>query len=207
MQFRRFLLMAAAVAPMVGLMAQGAKADPISASEAQAFITTAGQQMAGIVNGPGNQQSRATALRTLVNQIVAVSQVGDYVLGRYINIATAAQHTQFQDLFHQLLAYNITYQIKAYQGVSFVVNGTKPQGDDVVVDTTVTTPGHPPADVGWVVEEVGGKPQIIDVIVAGTSLRITTRNDYASVITDNGGNVSALLNAMQHQIQKLSADS
>ncbi len=207
MHLRRFFLAAAAVTPLLGLMAKGAQADPISDGDAQAFIASAGQQMAGIVNGPGTQQSRAEALRTLVNQIVAVSQVGDYVLGRYINIATAAQHTQFQDLFHQLLAYNITYQIKAYQGVSFTVNGTKPQGGDVVVDTTVSTPGHPPADVGWVVEEIGGKPQIIDVIVAGTSLRITTRNDYSSVITDNGGNVSALLSAMRNQIQKLSANS
>jgi phospholipid transport system substrate-binding protein len=43
------------------------------------------------------------------------------------------------------------------------------------------------------------------VIVAGTSLRITTRNEYASVVTDNGGQVAALLSAMQKQITKISA--
>ena len=47
------------------------------------------------------------------------------------------------------------------------------------------------------------RDRIIDVIVAGTSLRITTRNDYAGVITDNGGQVSALLKAMQGQINKI----
>ena len=49
----------------------------------------------------------------------------------------------------------------------------------MLVDTTITTPGKAPADVGWAVDEVDGSPKIIDVIVAGTSLRITTRNDYA----------------------------
>jgi phospholipid transport system substrate-binding protein len=206
MHLRRFILGVVAVTPMLSLMAAGASADPIAPAAAQAFITSAGQQLTGIVNAPGSDD-RATQLRTLVNQIVAVDVVGDYVLGRYINIATPDQHGKFQDLFHQLLAYNITFQIKAYQGLSFTVNGTKVQGDDVIVDTTITAPVHAPADVGWAVEEVAGKPQIVDVIVAGTSLRITTRNDYASVITDNGGNVSALLTAMRAQIQKLSSAS
>jgi phospholipid transport system substrate-binding protein len=43
------------------------------------------------------------------------------------------------------------------------------------------------------------------VIVAGTSLRVTTRNDYASVISDHGGQVSALLDAMQSQISKIAS--
>jgi len=205
MHFRRFILGAAMAAPLLGMMASAARAQALSADAAKAFINQSGQQLVGIVNGGGSPTDRATQLRTLVNQIVAVDQVGDYVLGRYINVATPAQHSQFQQLFHQLLSYNITYQIKAYQGVSFVVNGATPQDGGMLVDTTITTPGKAPADVGWDVQEIGGKPQIVDVIVAGTSMRITTRNDYASVITDNGGSVSALLTAMQNQINKAAA--
>ena len=138
--------------------------------------------------------------------MVAVDQVGDYVLGRYKNIATPAQVSQFLVLFHQLLSNNITYQIKAYQGIGFTVNGASVMGNDTVVDTTITRPGQAPADVGWAVDEVGGTPKIVDVIVAGTSLRITTRNDYASVITSNGGQVSSLLTVMQNKINQIKAD-
>ena len=41
MHLRRFFLAAAAVTPLLGLMAKGAQADPISASDAQAFIASA----------------------------------------------------------------------------------------------------------------------------------------------------------------------
>ena len=116
---------------------------------------------------------------------------------------TPQQHGQFQQLFHQLLSYNITYQIKAYQGVTFTVNGAAQQGNDIMVDTTVASPGKQPADVGWAVDEINGSPKIVDVIVAGTSLRITTRNDYSGVITDHGGQVSALLDAMRGQITRI----
>ncbi|MBU6448442.1 MAG: ABC transporter substrate-binding protein [Rhodospirillales bacterium] len=203
MHFRRFILGAIASAPMLAAMAGAAQALP--PDQAKSFITQSGDKLVGIVNGGGSESQKAGQLRDLVNQIVAVDQVGDYVLGRYNNVATPAQKQQFQTLFHQLLSYNITYQIKAYQGVTFTTNSATPQGDDVLVDTTIATPGKAPADVGWVVEDDAGQPKIIDVIVAGTSLRITTRNDYAGVITDNGGQVSALLNAMQNQISKISA--
>ncbi len=125
--------------------------------------------------------------------------------GRYRTIATPDQHTQFLQLFHQLLAFNITHEISAYEGVTFVVNSAAPMGNDIVVDTTISRPGQPAADVGWAVDEVNGSPKIVDVIVAGTSLRITTRNDYGSVIVNNGGQVSALLNAMQSQLQRIKA--
>jgi phospholipid transport system substrate-binding protein len=128
------------------------------------------------------------------------------VLGRYINVVTPDQHSQYLTLFHQLLAYNITYQIKAYQGVTFVVNSASVMGNDTVVDTTITRPGQAPADVGWAVDEVDGSPKIVDVIVAGTSLRITERNDYASVVTSNGGQISALLSAMQNQIDRIKSN-
>ncbi len=181
----------------------GAQSATVPPDEAKAFIQKAGQQLVDVVNSNASAATKGAQLNTLVNQVVAVDTVGDYVLGRYRNVATPDQHRQFLNLFHQLLSYNITYQIKAYQGVSFTVNGASQQGNDMVVDTTIMRPGQAPSDVGWAVDEIGGSPKIVDVIVAGTSLRITTRNDYASVIINNGGQFSALLSAMQNQIQRI----
>ncbi|HEX3754198.1 MAG TPA: ABC transporter substrate-binding protein [Rhizomicrobium sp.] len=203
MYFRRFILGAVTAAPLLAAMAGAAQAQTISPEAAKAFIQKSGQQLVGIINSSAAQAEKADQLRQLINQIVAVNQVGDYVLGRYLNVMTPQQHAQFQQLFHQLLSYNITYQIKAYQGVSFTVNGAAQQGNDMVVDTTVASPGTQPADVGWAVDDINDSPKIVDVIVAGTSLRITTRNDYSGVITDHGGQVSALLDAMQGQITRI----
>jgi phospholipid transport system substrate-binding protein len=204
MHLRRFVLSAFASLPILAT-APSAYAQ-VSPDAAKAFITQAGEQLVGVVNGNAPRAQRADELRQLVDQIVAVDQVGDYVLGRYRNVVTSDQHSQYLALFHQLLSYNITYQIQAYQGVSFKVNSASAMGNDVIVDTTISRPGQPPADVGWAVDEVDGSPKIVDVIVAGTSLRITERNDYASVVTSNGGKISALLSAMQGQINRMKAN-
>jgi phospholipid transport system substrate-binding protein len=204
MYFRRFVLGAITTLPMLGL-APLAQAQ-VTPDAAKTFITQAGQQLVSVVNSNASDSQKADQLRQLVEQIVAVDQVGNYVLGRYTNVATPDQHTQFLTLFHQLLSYNITYQIKAYTGVTFAVNSASVMGNDTVVDTTITRPGQPSAEVGWAVDEVNGSPKIVDVIVAGTSLRITERNEYSSVIINNGGQVSALLTAMQNQIDRIKSN-
>jgi len=202
MFYRRFVLGAVASIPLLVAGAGMARAQ-VAPDAAKAFITTSGQQLVTVVNSSASTAQKADQLRQLVDQIVAVDQVGDYVLGRYRGVATPDQHSQFLALFHQLLAFNITNQIQAFTGITFTVNGATVQGNDTIVDTTITRPGQPDADVGWAVDEIDGSPKIVDVIVAGTSLRITTRNDYASVITSNGGQVSALLTAMQGQIDRI----
>lgn len=203
MFYRRFVLSAASV---LFTATAGMALAEVAPDAAKAFIQQTGSQLAAVVNGNAGAAAKADQLRQLVDQDVAVDQVGEYVLGRFANVATPAQHTQYLALFHQTLSYAITNQIRAFQGITFTVNGASPMGNDTVVDTTITRPGQAPADVGWAVDEVAGAPKIVDVIVAGTSLRITTRNDYGSVITSNGGQVSALLSAMQSQIDRVKAN-
>jgi phospholipid transport system substrate-binding protein len=204
MHLRRTILGAFAALPIIAAspLAQA----QLAPDQAKTFIDQSGQKLVAIVNSNASESQKADQLRQLVDQIVAVDQVGDYVLGRYRNVVTPDQHSQYLTLFHQLLSYNITYQIKAYEGVTFAVNSASVMGNDTVVDTTITRPGQAPVDVGWAVDEIDGSPKIVDVVVAGTSLRITERNDYASVVTSNGGQVSALLTAMQGQIDRIKSN-
>lgn len=208
--FRRVLLGAFAVLPMLGAVSTGLAGTARAATApnpptAQNFIKQAGDKLVAIVNGPGSSQAKADDLRTLVQHIVAVDQIARFVISRYWQVATPEQRKEYMHLFHQTLAYNITTQIRAYKGITFTVDGTTtgPEGDMVATD--ISRPGQAPAHVQWVVSTVGGKPKIVDVVVEGTSLRITERSDYASVINDNGGQVSALLKAMKQQLKRMQA--
>jgi phospholipid transport system substrate-binding protein len=203
MYFRRFVLGVITTLPMLGL-APLAQAQ-VAPHAAKAFIQSCGQQLVTVVNDPGSATQKTDQLQTLVNQMVAVDTVGDFVLGRYRFVATPNQHTQFLALFHQLLSYKITNPIKPYNGIGFTVNRAAVVGADTVVDTTITRPHEAPADVGWAVNEVDGSPKIVDVIVAGASMRVTTRNEYGLILADNGGQVSALLSAMQSQIDRITS--
>ncbi|MDD2876869.1 MAG: ABC transporter substrate-binding protein [Acidiphilium sp.] len=207
--FRRVLLGAFAVIPALALspiaIPAVAYAAAPSATAAQGFIKQSGAKLVSIINGPGSSDQKAADLRSLVNNIVAVDQIGKFVLGRYWRVATPSQRSQYMSLFHQTLAYNITTQIRAYKGVTFTVGRVSSGPEGEMVSTVVTRQDQSPAHVQWVVETVGGEPKIVDVVVEGTSLRVTERADYSSVIDDHGGQVTALLDAMKQQLSRMQA--
>ena len=202
--FRRVLLGAFAVLPALAMTPAAQAATP-SAPVAHHFIKQSGAKLVSIINGPGSNGQKAADLRNLVNNIVAVDQIGKFVLGRYWRIATPSQRTEYMNLFHQLLAYNITTQIRAYKGLTFTVERVQSGPEGEMVSTRVTRQGQSPAHVQWVVDEMGGAPKIVDVVVEGTSLRVTERSDYASVINDHGGQVTALIDAMKQQLNHMQA--
>jgi phospholipid transport system substrate-binding protein len=86
MHLRRFVLGAITTLPMLGYA--GFAAAQVSPGDAKAFITTSGQQLVAVVNSNASTADKAQQLQTLVNNMVAVDQVGDYVLGRYKTVAT-----------------------------------------------------------------------------------------------------------------------
>ncbi len=205
---RRVLLGAFAALPGISVLADlmpAAAAAP-QKSAAEQFIRQSGERLVNIVNGPGSASQKAHKLRVLVDEIVAVSQIGRFVLGRFWNVATPEQRQQYMALFHKLLAFNITTQIRAYVGITFQVLGAQNGPEGEMVSTVINRPDHPPANVQWVVQDIKGALKIIDVVVEGTSLRITERSDYASVISDNGGQVAALLEAMKNQLKRMEAN-
>jgi phospholipid transport system substrate-binding protein len=53
---------------------------------------------------------------------------------------------------------------------------------------------------------VDGQPKIVDIIAEGTSLRLTERNDYAGVISQHGGQIQPLIDAMRNQLARFQAN-
>jgi phospholipid transport system substrate-binding protein len=90
--------------------------------------------------------------------------------------------------------------------VKFALGRSQQRTDeDALVSTLVERPNTPPFALDWRVAEITGQPKVVDMIAEGTSLRLTTRSEYAAVIQRNGGRVAALLDAMRGQIAQLVA--
>ena len=120
-------------------------------------------------------------------------------------VATPEQQQSYMQTFRQLLVYAVTGQTSTFQGASFTLGDATQQPEGIVVATTVSVPGKPAATVQWVVGTVDGQPKIIDIIAEGTSLRLTERNNYAGVISQHGGNLQPLIDAMRNQLSRFQA--
>jgi len=201
---RRLLLLAAA-AVAAGLPAPLA-AQQVDIQRATTFIQTTGDQLVAAINGRGAVAQRREQVAQVLRRAVDVEGVGRFILGRWWRSATPEQQQEYLQLFEQVLIRNLSARFGEFQGVRFSLGRTQARTEeDALVNTVIERPGNPAFSLDWRVAEIGGQPKIVDVIAEGTSLRLTTRSEYSSVVTRNGGNVAALLAAMRQQIQQLAA--
>jgi len=178
----------------------GATASYADDAEAAAFLKSFAGQMAAVVNGPGDANAKGQALTPLIDTNVDVATIARFCLGRFWNSATPAQQARYVTVFHKVMLNNIRGHLGEYQGVSFEMTGTRPQGDDVVVGTIINRPNQPPANVGWVVSRATGSPKVVDVVAEGASLRLQQRDDYASYLRQHSYSVDALTAALERQV-------
>jgi len=199
MQPRRFLLSIATAALIAG-PALTPPAGAQTASQAAAFVRATGSAMVQVVNGSAPEEERAQAMARIIDQRVDVNGIARFCLGPFWRQADPTQQKEYLNLFHRVLVFNIDSKMGNYQGVTFTITNTVPGQGGQVVSTIIKRPNQPPANVDWVVQDVGGSRKIVDVIAEGTSLKVTQRSDYSSFIMHNNESIQALLNAMKRQL-------
>lgn len=185
---------AAALAPGLRAFAQAV------ADKASAFVKDTGEQLVGVVNGPGSTQDKRRRLAQVIDSSVDVAGIARFCLGRFWRSATSDQQKQYVALFHDVLLNNISGKLGEYQGVRFTVVRSQNREDTEVVNTLVERPNNPPTQVDWIISEAGGSPKIVDVVAEGTSLRLTQRSDYAAYLARNNNSVESLIAAMRQQV-------
>lgn len=201
---RRILLLAALAG---SALPRAGASQTVDIVRAAAFIQDTGEQMVAAINAAGVPAAqRRERVAAILRRAVDVEGVGRFILGRFWRAATADQQAEYLRLFEEVLLRNLSARFGEYQGVRFGLGRTQARTEeDALVNTVIERPGSPAFALDWRVAEVGGQPKVVDVIAEGTSLRLTTRSEYSSVITRNGGDVGALLAAMRQQIQQLAA--
>ena len=193
----RRVLLSSAIA-MTVLLAAGPVV--LAQDASTGFVLRLGNDLAGIVNGPGTYEDKKRRLAPLIEEAVDVDGIARFCLGRFWRTATPEQQAQYIQLFHRVLINNIGGKLGEFQGVTFNPTMTTQREGETLVGTVIRRPNQQPNNVQWVVSNTAGRPKIVDVVAEGTSLRLTQRSDYAAYLTRNNNSVDALIGAMRQQV-------
>ncbi len=193
------LVLAATAAGASGGYAQGSAAQ-VSPQQASQLIDSTAKRLIAVIDGPGSAEQKRPALQQIIDSVVAVDEIGRFCLGRHWRSASPDEQRDYLELFHRVLLNSITGHLGDYRGITYTLGRPLPGEGGVQVPSTMNRPGQPSADLTWIVADVGGGPKIIDVVAAGTSMRLTQRSDYDSYLVHNGNNVKALLSALKRQV-------
>ena len=192
---------------LAGLAIQPAQAQQMDIARASTFVNKAGQDLVNAINDQRlNQAQRRDRVAGILRSAIDIEGTGRFILGRYVRQASPAELQEYLKLFDEIIIRNLSARFGEYRGVKFSLGRSQQRTEeDALVSTLVERPNTPAFTLDWRVAEINGQPKVVDVIAEGTSLRLTTRSEYAAVIQRNGGRVAALLDAMRGQIAQLAA--
>lgn len=195
---------------MLGFLAlavRPAYAQQMDISRATAFVDKAGQDLVNAINDPRlNPTQRRDKVAGILRTAIDIEGTGRFILGRYVRQASPSELQDYLKLFDEIIIRNLSSRFGEYRGVKFSLGRSQQRTEeDALVSTLVERPNTPSFTLDWRVAEINGQPKVVDVIAEGTSLRLTTRSEYAAVIQRNGGRVASLLEAMRGQIAQLAA--
>ena len=72
--------------------------------------------------------------------------------------------------------------------------------DETIVTSEIIRGGDKKIQVDWYLINRGGRLKVTDAYVAGVSMKVTQRDEFASVIQQGGGQVSFLLDRLRAKV-------
>jgi phospholipid transport system substrate-binding protein len=153
-----------------------------------------------LANGSLTEQQREAEFHRLLLTGFDLDTISRLVLGRFWRQASDAQKSEFRSLFEVYVVKSYVARLGHYDGETFKVSGTRPgDGGDVMVQSEIDRPNGPPIHVEWRVRKEDAGYRIVDVFVDGISMMQTQRDEFATVIQNNGDKVDALLSRLRQQ--------
>lgn len=194
---------------------------PVPMPDAIPVLVAAKDTPAGqFIQGVGNQaisiiadkeltpEERTAKYEQILRSAFDMQTIGHFVLGNHWASATPEQQAEYSRLFEGLMIKIYGDRLSFYSGERFEVKNVQPDPNtqDLIVSSEVAQPkGAQSTKIDWRVRQSEhNKLAVIDVSVEGVSQSVTQKQEYASILKNNGGNVDALLGMMRKRLDQAS---
>ena len=174
-------------------------------AEATRFVGSLGAKTAVLVDNEdaNSEAERAQKLFRFVDNVVDIPAIARFTMGRYWRQASEQQRAEFKKLFRGYVAYSVADRIKALAGASIKVQKVVPvkasKAKDVLVICRIDIGRGRSLAVVWRVRKTKAGPRLVDVIVDGISMAVVQREEFASVIRAQDGNIGSFLTALREK--------
>ncbi|WP_294390722.1 phospholipid-binding protein MlaC [uncultured Sphingomonas sp.] len=157
----------------------------VDTSNPQGFIQTLTTD--GFAAMKGDKATAKSKFRALLAQHVAVDQIGDRLIRRWLPTITAQQKAAYKAALPGYVVGTYADRLFEYASATIRVVRTQPTaGGGADVFTQVTKPGSQPIPAVWSVTNVGGQWKVLNLRVAGINVAMAQAADFDAVVQRQG---------------------
>ena len=139
-------------------------------------------------------------LKDIAKETVDINGIGLYTLGLYRKNITNDQKKEYIALFEQYFIKSFASRLAEYSNPEIQVNSKKKLNENytMVSSILVSTEQRPEVKIDWrIYTKNPGNPLIRDLIIEGLSLARTQKEEFASIIESNDGDINALFSNLK----------
>ncbi len=164
--------------------------------EEEKFVKKFADEAITILNNKQLEKSEKNDQFTnLVMSAIDLNLISQFVLSKSWKSATDDQKERYISAFKKYFINSYANKLDQYSGEKIIVNGSEGAGKYVIVDTDIVREGTDTLKINlkWRLLNKNNDIKIIDLNIEGISLVIAQREEFQSFLSNNGGDLNALI--------------
>ena len=174
-------------------------------SDPKQFIAEIVAEAKEILAETNSQEFKTKKLTEMALKIVDIKGIGYYTLGSYRKGLSDDQKEEYSILFEQYFLKSFASRLTDYSDPKIDVLGVEVLNPKytIVKSLLLATNKKPAVTIDWrVYTKNPDKPLIRDIIIEGLSLARTQKEEFASVIESNNGDITKLFITLKEFVNK-----
>jgi phospholipid transport system substrate-binding protein len=168
--------------------------------EPDVFVQSTVNRASQALSNNSTRIKKIEKLKDIARETVDIEGIGFYTLGSYRKNITNNQKKEYMALFEQYFLKSFSSRLAEYSNPEIQVNSKKKLNENytMVSSILVSTEQRPEVKIDWrVYTKNPTNPLIRDLIIEGLSLARTQKEEFASIIESNDGDINALFSNLK----------
>ena len=174
-------------------------------SDPKQFIQEVVDEAKKILVASNTKETKEKKLSEMALKVADIAGIGYYTLGSYRKKLNEKQLKEYEGLFEKYFLKSFTSRLSDYSDpkIEVVSAEVKNPKYTIVKSVLLATDKKPAVNIEWrVYTKNPDKPLIRDLIIEGLSLARAEKEQFASVIESNNGDVTKLFDTLREFINK-----
>ena len=168
--------------------------------EPDIFVQSTVNRASEILTKSISQEDKIIKLKEIAKETVDIQGVGFYSLGAARKNLNQEQKTQYFKLFEAYFLKSFSSRLSEYTNPEIDVLSKKVLSDNYTIVNSVLrgTAERPEVKIDWrIYTKNKNNPLIRDLIIEGLSLARTQKEEFASILNSNDGNINSLFESLE----------
>ena len=173
--------------------------------EADVFVQSTVNRASQILSKDISKDEKINQLKLVAKDTVDIKGVGYYSIGSARKDLDNDQKEKYLILFEGYFLKSFSSRLSEYTNPKIEVQGKNVLNENytIVNSLLIATPERPEVKIDWrVYTKNPEKPLIRDLIIEGLSLARTQKEEFASILNSNDGNINALFKTLNEFSKK-----